>query len=151
MQELDATSDVASLTTLLSKGLHQGKCANLNHRILNAPSSSTGSAAWRSVPIWPTRSTPVATQVNNEKPEEEVVLTKCSREEIVCTISGPGTHITCGELSMNQETALVFDESCSGVVVSNIDIYGVLPLFFIVVRSDSTVTYAKCTLKQMGA
>jgi hypothetical protein len=126
IQELQGTRDVTSLAELLSSAQHQGKLANLNHCVIHAPLSSTaGSAAWRSVPFWPIRSTPVAQKEQNERPEQVVVLKQCSERELVCTMSGAGTQISHGSLMMTSETALVFDCSCSGVVVSNVEIYGV--------------------------
>lgn len=122
MQELQGTKDVTALATLLSM-TYQGKVVNLNHRVMQAPvSSSPGSAAWRSVPFWPVR-----VPVRGDAGEEGFCLRSSSPQHVLCTVSGARTQIASGELRMAPETALVFDGSCAGVVVSNMAFYGALP------------------------
>lgn len=116
---------MAALAALLSTS-YQGRAVNLNHRVMHAPLSSTpGSTAWRSVPLLPTRGSSTTAK---ESPEDgSLCLKELSSEHVVCTVSGAGTQISCGELLMSADSALVFDSSCSGVVVSNMEIYGAHP------------------------
>jgi hypothetical protein len=124
-QELESAKDVAALAALLSS-THQGMHVHLNDRVMHAPLSSTpGSAAWRSVAMWPSRSTPGSTTANVQ--EARMCLKACRGGEMVCTVSGAGSQLYCGELKLTPATALVLDSSCSGVVMSNMHIHGAGP------------------------
>lgn len=117
---------MTALAALLSM-TYQGRAVNLNHRVMHAPmSSSPGSAAWRSMPLWPVRGAKAG-----EAEDVPFTLQPCLPGQVVCRVCGPRTQISNGELLLATETALVFDSSCDGVVVSGMSFYGTTPACFV--------------------
>jgi hypothetical protein len=119
MQQPANATDVGSLLNLLS---YTPPACNLEGRTITCPcESSAGSAAWRSVPIWPHQSETTA----DNAPRGLHTLTCPPQEAVLSTLTGAGTVVQHGSLQM-AGAALILDTSCNGTQFKNIVIEGAL-------------------------